>query len=156
MKLFPNNRYVITLSVPKDRALRLLKENTLAKEQYVSNWNNQVFIGSIGANQFEFKLSKKLISHSCVLKGILEENTGIVDLRIGKFYKILFSLVAIFTLSGILTAIVQEKTALIGYLLACILVMRFVFMEMTYRYALHHIFRALNQLKIIDNMEKID
>ena len=60
MKIFPKNDYSIELNIDSSLAISELKNHTLPKEQFVTNWNNQAFIGKIEKNEFEIKLSKKI------------------------------------------------------------------------------------------------
>ncbi len=60
MKIFPEKDYSIELNKDSSLAISELKNQTLSKEQFVTNWNNQSFIGKVETNEFEVKLSKKL------------------------------------------------------------------------------------------------
>ena len=47
MKIFPESDYSIELNDESTFAILKLKKHTLSKEQFVANWNNQIFIGEI-------------------------------------------------------------------------------------------------------------
>jgi hypothetical protein len=129
MKFFPKNRYAIELLNDKESALSNLKNNTLSKEQFVANYNKQVFIGWIDENEFELQLSKKLYGACCVLRGKIENKTGTVEIRISLTFKIIFLAIALFAFSGIIAAMIQNKTEAIAPLVIAILLTRFVFIQ---------------------------
>lgn len=70
MKIFPESNYSIELNTDSISAILELKNRTLSKEQFVTNW--KTFIGEIKENEFEIKLSKKFWGEFCVLKGKFE------------------------------------------------------------------------------------
>jgi len=133
MKLFPEKDYSIELNKDSSFAISELKNQTLSKEQFVTNWNNQSFIGKIEKNEFEVKLSKKLIGEFCVLKGKLENEKGTLEIRTGRIIKIIFIAIVLFAGSGIITAIFRTDLELIFHLVMTILVMRFIFLELGFR-----------------------
>jgi len=133
MKIFPENDYSIELNNDSSLAISELKNQTLSKEQFVTNWNNQAFIGEIEGNEFEVKLSKKLTGEICVLKGKLENKKGTLEIRIGKIFRIIFIAIVLFAISGIITAIIQNKLEVIFHLVITVLVMRFIFLELGFR-----------------------
>ncbi|MFD0992163.1 hypothetical protein [Tenacibaculum geojense] len=133
MKIFPEIDYFIELNDDSSLAISELENQTLSKEQFVANWNNQTFIGKIEKNEFEVKLSKKIIGEFCVLKGKLKNEKGTLKIRTGRIFKIIFVAIVLFALSGIVTAIVQNKLELIFHLVMTILVMRFIFLELGFR-----------------------
>jgi hypothetical protein len=135
MKIFPESNYSIELNTDSMSAISELKNRTLSKEQFVTNWNNQTFIGKIKENEFEIKLSKKLWGEFCVLRGKLENKKGILEIRTGKIVKIIFVAIILFSLSGIIVAIIQNKLELIFYLLATIFLLRFIFLELGFKFA---------------------
>jgi len=81
MKIFPESNYFIELNNDSILAIRELKNRTLSKEQFVTNWNNQIFIGQVKENKFEIKLSKKLLEKFCVLNGKLDNRKGTLKIH---------------------------------------------------------------------------
>ena len=130
-----------------------LKNRTLSKKQFVANWDNQTFIGEIQENKFEIKLSKKLFGEFCVLNGKLENGKGILEIRTGKIFKMIFVAIILFILSGIILSIIQNKTELIIQLIISILVMRYIFLELGFRIVSKI---ALNKLTEIIEIKKIN
>ena len=135
MKIFPESDYSIELNSDSMSAISELKKRTLSKEQLVANWNNQTFIGEIKKNEFELKLSKKLLGEFCVVNGILDNRNGILKIRTGKILKIIFVSIVLFSFSGIIVAIIQNKLELIFKVVVTILIMRFFFLELGFRIA---------------------
>ena len=133
MKIFPEKDYSIELNNDNKSAILKLKNRTSSKEQFVTNWNSREFIGEIKESEFEIKLSKKLYGEFCILHGKLENKKGTLEIRTGNIFKIIFIVIFIFALSGIITAIIQNKLELIFHLVMTILVMRFVFLELGFR-----------------------
>lgn len=133
MKIFPKKDYYIELNSDSSLAISELKNQTLSNEQFVTNWNNQTFIGKIEKDKFEIKLSKKLFGEFCVLNGKLKNQRGTIQIRTGKIFKIIFLAIVLFALSGIITALIQNKLSVIFPLVMTILVMRFIFLELGFR-----------------------
>ena len=153
MKIFPKNDYSIELNNDSASAILDLKNRTLSKKQFVANWDNQTFIGEIQENKFEIKLSKKLFGEFCVLNGKLENGKGILEIRTGKIFKMIFVAIILFILSGIILSIIQNKTELIIQLIISILVMRYIFLELGFRIVSKI---ALNKLTEIIEIKKIN
>ena len=130
MKIFPESDYSIELNDESTFAILKLKKHTLSKEQFVANWNNQIFIGEIKETEFEIKRSKKLFGEFCVLNGKLENKEGRLKIRTGIILNIIFLTMVLFCLSGIILAIAENKLNLIFNIVMYILVMRFVFLEL--------------------------
>ncbi|MDF4203370.1 hypothetical protein PXD56_10410 [Maribacter sp. SA7] len=133
MKIFPESEYSMELNNDSSLAISELENRTLSEEQFVANWNNQVFIGKIEDNKFELKLSKKLVGEVCVLKGKLENGQGTLEIRTGKIYKIIFIAIVLFAISGIIMALIQKEFEVIFHLVMTVLVMRFIFLELGFR-----------------------
>ncbi|MEN2400186.1 hypothetical protein GKZ90_0010380 [Flavobacterium sp. MC2016-06] len=151
MKIFPESNYSIELNNDATSAISELKKQTLSKEQFVTNWKNQTFIGKIKENEFEIKLSKKLFGEFCVLNGKVENKKGILEIRTGKILKIIFLALVFFCFSGIIIAIIKNKWELIFYFVMTIAVMRFVFLELGFRFVSQY---ALNKLTEIIEIKK--
>jgi hypothetical protein len=153
MKIFPEKDYSIELNKDSSLAISELKNQTLSKEQYVTNWNNQSFIGKIETKEFEVKLSKKLIGEFCVLNGKLENGKGTLKIRTGKIIKIIFIAIVLFALSGIITAIFRTDFELIFHLVMTILVMRFI-MELGFRFVSKNGMNKLTEIIGINKLHK--
>lgn len=145
MKIFPESNYSIELNSDSMPAISELKKWTLSKEQFVANWNNQTFIGEIKENEFELKLSKRLLGEFCVVYGKLDNRNGILKIRTGKILKIIFVSIVLFSLSGIIVAISQNKLELIFKVVMTILIMRF-FLVLGFRIASKCVLNKLTEI----------
>jgi K+-sensing histidine kinase KdpD len=154
LKIFPKNNYSIELKIDSTSATSKLKNWTLSKEEFIANWNNQKFIGEIKENEFEIKLSNKLFEEFCVVHGKLENKKGTLEIQIGKVLKIIFVLVILFISSGIITAVIQNKFEAIFSLIVGIIVLRFVFLELGFRYATKSILQKLTEIIEIKTLQK--
>ncbi|WP_058105648.1 hypothetical protein [Maribacter dokdonensis] len=155
MKMFPENVYSIELNNDYFVGISELKNQTLSKEQFVTDWNSQTFIGIIEKNEFEVKLSKKLIGEICILKGKLENKKGTLEIRTGRIFKIIFIAILLFALSGIITAIIQKEFEVIFHLIMTVLVMRYIFMELGFRIISKSGINKLTEIIGINKLNKI-
>ncbi|MEH1009447.1 hypothetical protein VDP25_17040 [Winogradskyella sp. ECml5-4] len=154
MKIFPEKDYSIELNKDSSLAISELKNQTLSKEQFVTNWNNQSFIGKVETNEFEVKLSKKLIGEFCVLNGKLENGKGTLKIRTGKVIKTIFIAIVLFGISGIITAIFRTDFELIFHLVMTILVMRFI-MELGFRFVTKNGINKLTEIIGVKTLHNI-
>ena len=153
MKIFPEKEYSIEFTKESSLGISELKNQTLSEKQFVTNWNNQSFIGKVEKNEFEIKLSKKLIGEFCVLKRKLENKKGILEIRTGRIIKIIFVAIIILAISGIITAIIRTEWELIFHLIMIILVMRYIFLELGFRFASKS---GINKLTKIIGIKKLN
>lgn len=133
MKIFPQKNYSITLNTNSSLALSELKNQTLHKEQYVANWNSQIFIGLIDGDVFEINISKKWIGEICIFNGYLKENKGSLKVRTSRFIKIIFIIIVIFSLSGIIMATLQNELKTSFHILLSLLTIRFIILELSFQ-----------------------
>ena len=133
MKIFPTNNFLLELNNESTEAIRNLQKETLSDEQFIVNWNDKTFIGTINQNEFKLRLSKKLYGGFCILKGKLENESGILETQVSKLFKVIFGGIVLFCLSGILISIIQNKLEILIPLVMTILIFRFVFIELGYR-----------------------
>lgn len=152
MKIFPEKEYFIELNKNMTSAIPELDRQTLPKEQFVTNWNNQTFIGKVDNNKFEIKLSQNIIGEFCVLNGEFKnENKGVIKIRTGKILKLIFSAIAIYIILRIISAIIRNQFELIAHFIITILVMRFIFLELGFRFASKNIMKKLTEIIGIKN-----
>lgn len=152
MRIFPESNYSIELNNDSISSILKLQDLTLSEKQFVTNWNSQVFIGKVKENEFEIRLSKKLLGEFCILSGKFENKNGVLEIRTGKILKIIFVMITLFILSGIIVAIMQNKLELIFKLVMSIFVLRFVFLELGFRLVSK---LAINKLIDIIGIKKI-
>ena len=135
MKIFPEKDYSIELNQNSSFAISELKNQTLSEEQYVVNWSKQPFIGKIERNEFQIKLSKKILGEFCVLNGKLEKKKGILKIRTSKRLKFFFIVIILFMFCCIISAIIQNDLKVVFGLIINILVMRYILLELGFRIA---------------------
>lgn len=155
MKIFPKHDYLIELNNDSSLAISELEKQTFPKEQFITNWNSHAFIGEIKESEFEIKLSKKIIGDICVLKVKLENEKGTLEIRTGKIFKIIFVAIIMFVLSGIITSIILNKLESIFYLVIEILIMRYVFLELSFRHVSKITINKLTKIIGIKRLTKI-
>jgi len=146
MKLFPKQYYSIELQNDSSISIAELKNHTLSDEQFVSNWNNQVFIGKINNNEFKIKLSKNLYGKFCTLKGKLENKSGVLEIGISRMIKIWFFVIVIFITTGFITAVVENKHEVLPPLLIAIIVFRLIFIELGFRIISKNALKKLTEI----------
>ncbi|GEP52834.1 hypothetical protein FNO01nite_35060 [Flavobacterium noncentrifugens] len=151
MAIFPQNNYSIEITGDNKSSLSKLKSQTLPKDQFVTNWDNQIFIGEIQEDEFEIHLSKKIIGEICILKGKFDDQRVTLSVQTGKIFKILLLIITLFSFSGIIVSIIQNKLEAIFPLVMIILVMRFIFLELGFRFFSKS---AINKLTEIIGIQK--
>lgn len=154
MKIFPGNDYSIELKNECSLAISELEKQTFPEEQLIINWNNQAFIGKIVKNEFEIKLSKKIIGEICVLKGKLENEKGTLKMTTGKIFKIIFASVTLFAVFGVIMSIIENELEAILGLVMTILVMRFIFLEFGFRLVSKIVIKKLTKIIGIKKLNK--
>ena len=151
MKIFPEKDFSIELNQNSSLSILELKNETLSEEQYVVNWNSQSFIGKFKKNEFQLKLSKKILGEFCVLNGKLENKKGILKIRTSKRLKIIFTIYILFIICGIITAIIQNDLKTILGLITNILFMRYILLELGFRIASKSGIKKLTEIIGINN-----
>ena len=151
MKIFPEKDFSIELNQNSSLSISELKNETLSEEQYVVNWNSQSFIGKFKKNEFQLKLSKKILGEFCVLNGKLENKKGILKIRTSKRLKIIFTIYILFIICGIITAIIQNDLKTILGLITNILFMRYILLELGFRIASKSGIKKLTEIIGINN-----
>ncbi|WMI68181.1 hypothetical protein [Mangrovimonas sp. YM274] len=156
MTIFPTQKYLIELHDDYSTSLNELQKKTLPKEQFVSNWDKQTFIGEINESDFELKLSKKLYGSFCVFRGKLKKENGILEIKINKTIKIVLLALFLFPIIGLTTSLIKnglkDSLDLIIPTLLFILILRFVFIELSFRIIAK---KGLKKLTEIIGIEKI-
>ena len=151
MKIFPEKDFSIELNQNSSLSISELKNETLSEEQYVVNWNSQSFIGKFKKNEFQLKLSKKILGEFCVLNGKLENKKGVLKIRTSKRLKIIFTIYILFIICGIITAIIQNDLKTILGLITNILFMRYILLELGFRIASKRGIKKLTEIIGINN-----
>ena len=154
MKLFPKNDYSIELYKDYAQCFSELESKTLSKEQFVTSWKNQVFIGKVGTSEFEVQLSIAIFGAVCVFRGKLENDKGTLELRAGRLFKIIFIVMVLFVFSGIITALLQQKLEVLFPIVITIFIMRFVYLDLCFRIVAKIGIKKLTEIIGIKKIEK--
>ncbi|GAA4273196.1 hypothetical protein U6A24_19785 [Aquimarina gracilis] len=137
MNFFSVSNYEIKLENSKDAVLSELNKLTKSSEQYISNWNNQTFIGKVNDNGFEIVLSKKILGQLCVFRGKFQNINGILEIKVNKVFRLIFLIFFIFPIAGFAMALVKNGiskiTELILPTISTLFVLRFIFLEFGFR-----------------------
>ncbi len=88
--LFPSRYYLGILKEDRTVALSKLEKITLLDNQYIVDWNANVFNGKIQSNSFEVSLSNKYYGKLCVFKGGIENKQVHIKILIKNIYKWIF------------------------------------------------------------------
>ncbi|SMC88630.1 hypothetical protein [Cellulophaga tyrosinoxydans] len=150
MKIFPTKTHSITLITDSAAAISELQKKTLSDDQFVADWNKQIFIGKINDSEFELKLSKKVYGAFCVIKGKLENKNGLLEVGITKNYKIVLIILLLYPLVGFVISLLtngfKNSIELIFPTIMFILVLRLVFIEFGFRIISKNGLNKLNEI----------
>jgi len=155
MKVFPKKAYSVRLKKNIKELLPELKKQTLSKEQYVFDWNNQVFIGEIKLSEFEVKVSKQIYGEFCVFKGRFNNKKGIIEIQTSRLIKIGFILMSVFAFSGIITALLQNEYKALLLIALTPIILKYSFLDNGFRIVTEIGLKKLtNVLEIIEITKK--
>ncbi|MBI1222437.1 MAG: hypothetical protein GC180_07530 [Bacteroidetes bacterium] len=153
MKLFPEKTHLLRLNQQPEAALERLKRQTEYSERLVSQRTSKSFIGSIHGNQFSLISSAIGSGAFCALNGSVTENEVQVDVSINKPFRIILGIFLAFPLVALLTMFAGpgEGHAWMNLIVVAIqlLMIRFVFIELAFRYfSKHSLARLYNVMDI--------
>ena len=156
MKIYPQEEYSIELYDPLETVILKLKSATLAKNKFVSNWNNQLFIGTIEKDKFEINLSKKVSGNFFTLKGEFHSKKGTLEIKVSDRLKLFFVTTLLFILIGIIIAIYKNKLEVLAELVLSVFIIRYLFLELAFNLFSKIILKKLKNIVKIKKLEKID
>jgi hypothetical protein len=136
MKLFPNRSFTVELMGDRATALNKLRRNTKLTNKLVSGYTDKNFIGQVGACGFKIISSEIGRGAVCVFLGEFQESIGTVEIRIHNAFKVMFSILMVMPIiaSGIMIATQGiESIGIVGSMILAILVVRLVFIELSFR-----------------------
>lgn len=150
MKVFPTK--IITVNLRDDRAstLAALRRNTELKNKLISIYTNKAFIGQVDDSGFKIISSEVGRGAFCIFTGVLQDSKGEVEISVHPAFRILLSILLLMPVIGFLISVATKKIdhsymLLIPMILA-VLFIRFVFMELCFRFISR---TGLNKLKNI-------
>lgn len=124
----------------KDRATTLdaLRSNTELTDRLVSNYTHKEFIGQVDDSGFKIISSEIGRGAVCVFVGHFQDSTGEIKIGMHTAFKVLFSILMLMPIIGFALAIIArgvgDAVGIAIPMLVAILFIRFVFMELTFRF----------------------
>jgi|SRR5690625_5118387 len=150
MKLFPNKKLTVELSNDRLTILNELKQNTKLTDRLVSEHTDKEFIGQVSDSGFKIISSEIGRGAICVFVGELQDSIGNLEVRIHKAFKVMFSALMLMPIAGFVIAVITNGIQnLVGILVPMfigILFVRFVFMELSFRFVSKTGLNKLNRI----------
>jgi hypothetical protein len=138
MKLFPNKKITVELKNNKATTLNELKRNTKLTDNLVSGYTDKEFIGQVHDGGFKVISSEIGRGAVCIFIGELQDSIGTVEIRIHNAFKVMFSILLLMPIIAfgfaIVTEGIEDSIAIIIPMTVAILVIRFVFIELSFRF----------------------
>jgi len=138
MKLFPTKNFKAELRSDYSISMENLKSNTDITDSLTSDWTKKAFRGQVNENGFKLISSEIGRGAVCVLIGKFDGNTGEIEVRIHKAFKVMFSILMLMPIIGfgiaILTSGIEKSIGIIIPAIMGILFVRFVFIELGFRF----------------------
>lgn len=156
MKLFPERKYDVELESEIQDVFLKLKEVTKISNSLVSERTKMQFIGQVKENEFKIISSEIGKGAFCVLKGKFEGRKGMIEINIHKAFRVMLSIIMTFPFIGFGIAIFQngfvKSISILVLVIMALLFLRFVFMELTFRYVSNKGFNKLKRILVIKNI----
>lgn len=138
MKLFPTKYFTAELRSDYSISMQNLKSNTDITDSLTSDWTKKEFRGQVSENGFKLISSEIGRGAICVLIGKFEGKSGKIEVRIHNAFKVLFSILLLMPIIGIvitlLTKQIEKPFGLILPLIIGIVFVRFIFIELSFRF----------------------
>ncbi|WP_340155315.1 hypothetical protein [uncultured Winogradskyella sp.] len=148
MKIFPTKNFTAELSENNAIAMAELKRNTDITDTLVSAYTKKGFRGQVNENEFKVISSEIGRGAICVLNGKFDGKTGEIEIRIHKAFKVMFSILMLMPIIGFgivaITSGIEKSYGIIFPMIMGILFIRFVFMELSFRFVSKN---GMNKLK---------
>jgi hypothetical protein len=138
MKLFPNKNITVELRYDRATTLNELKRHTKLTDTLVSSYTHKEFIGQVDDCGFKIISSEIGWGAVCIFQGQLQDSFGAIEMRLHNAFKILFSTLMLMPVIGfgqvILTNGIENSIVIIFPTIMAFLFVRFVFMELSFRF----------------------
>ena len=108
MKLFPTKNFKAELRSDYSISMENLKSNTDITDSLTSDWTKKAFRGQVNENGFKLISSEIGRGAVCVLIGKFDGNTGEIEVRIHKAFKVMFSILMLMPIIGFGIAILTN------------------------------------------------
>ncbi len=150
MKLFPNKNITVELSNDRLTTLNELKQNTKLTDRLVPEHTDKEFIGQVSDSGFKIISSEIGRGAICVFVGELQDSFGNLEVRIHKAFKVMFSILMLMPIAGFVIAVItngiQSSIGILVPMFMGILFVRFIFMELSFRFISKTGLNKLNRL----------
>ncbi len=158
MKLFPTKKFDVKLTENSSIAMTELERNTDITDSLVSDWTKKAFRGQVSSNEFKVISSEIGRGAICVLIGKFDQRNGEIELRIHKAFKVMFSILLLMPIIGfgitVLTNGIENSIGIIAPMIIGVLFVRFVFIELSFRFVSKTGLNKLTRIIGIINLEK--
>jgi len=138
MQLFPNKNLTVELSNDRQTTLDNLKQNTKLTDRLVSEHTDKEFIGQVNDSGFKIISSEIGRGAICVFVGELQDSFGNLEIRIHKAFKVMFSILMLMPIASFVLAVItngiQNSIEILIPMFMGILFVRFVFIELSFRF----------------------
>ncbi len=136
--MFPTKQFTAELTENSAIAMAELKQNTDLTDTLVSDWTKKAFRGQVNENEFKLISSEIGRGAICVLIGKFKEKNGEIEVRIHKAFKVMFSILMLMPIIGFgivaITNGIEKSYGIIIPMIMGVLFIRFVFMELSFRF----------------------
>lgn len=155
MKIFPERLLNVELEDNYSRVSERLTNETDLTENLTSTWTNKKFRGTV--TQQGFKLISSEIGRGavCVFIGEFQDNSGTIRIRLNKAFQIMFGIILAYLpiAAGLILFMEHpDKWKLLINVVLGFFFIRFVFIELSFRFLLR---TGLNKLKQTLNIANI-
>lgn len=154
MKIFPESNFKIDLKDDIRNTLDNLRKETLSDEQFIVDWGDKPFIGTISENSFEIKQARKVYGSLWVIHGFLENKHGTLKVQVSKKYKIVFGGFFLFVISGLIMSLIRFDLKIIFQMFMLIIASRFLFLEFGFRLTSKNGIKILTKILGITKLEE--
>ncbi|WP_299326579.1 hypothetical protein [uncultured Maribacter sp.] len=138
MKLFPSKYFTVELREDRVATLNELKRNTKLTDNLISSYTDKKFIGKVNDGGFKIISSEIGRGAVCVFTGELQDSLGELEIRIHNAFKVMFSILLSYPLIGFglitYNQGFEKAIKLLPILIIGLLFIRFVFIELSFRF----------------------
>jgi len=150
MKFFPTKNYKLELMDNPEKCIEVLKSKTLESDRLSTTKTNKEFIGQIDGTHFEIIGSEVGIGVFTVLKGNFSSDSVNVTIEINKPFKILISILFVFSIGVIFYNAFKigfpKAFGLLIPLIMLVVLIRFIFFGSFFKRSSDLIFRKFTKL----------
>ena len=158
MKLFPTKNFKAKLKSDYLISIENLKSNTDITNSLTSNWTEKAFRGQVNENGFKIISSEIGRGAVCILIGKFDKKTGEIEVRIHKAFKVMFSILMLMPIIGfgitLFTSGIEKSFEIIIPVIIGIMFVRFVFIELSFRFISNTGINKLTNILAIKELNK--